>query len=549
MISPLSLCLLLVFVSLTALAAPITQRDGNSDCTYWIWNTEIKGQPTEGGACRFTVEYGKAERWGESTINWDWQHSNQTFAELPPACPQPAGTDQTGFAISEECLFATVHIPRSATPLSKLPVFVWIHGGSFTAGSASTPGLDGSKLATKGNMIVVVLQYRLGVLGFIAPPSAPSWTDPNLGLRDVILGLKVVNQVARFAGGDAWKVTVGGQSSGASMIRALWGSPAAKGLFRAAILQSDPMIYGFAQPSITAHLRDAFYSEAPLSACSTLDCLRAIPVSEILTAEDQLTGTAVYNVEGVPFAEPIRPTYRSVTLPADPTTQLFENPWSLPIQPFDLPLLITTVKNEGGSATQRLFSDPVPMDVATYYAAFAQLIGSDRAKALQNSATYALPNQTGFGQDGDTFREYFERATTDGTWRCANRDAAAKWASAGGKVWVGEWTQGVTYPDNGGQGDYCTTKGRVCHEDDIYPTFGTAPNPSGDTTTLEDSVFSHWSSFINDLDPNFGWDKVPWKRYYGNQQDIFPLGQGGPVMICPEGFWGSVAKYDWQLYG
>nr|XP_031858475.1 uncharacterized protein CI109_006120 [Kwoniella shandongensis]KAA5525547.1 hypothetical protein CI109_006120 [Kwoniella shandongensis] len=509
-------------------------------------------------------------------------HSNQSFSELPPACPQPSGGYTSGSSISEDCLFATVYIPQSANTSSSLPVFVWVHGGSFMEGSASAPGLDGSKLATKGNMIVIVLQYRLGVLGFLAPSSAAAWTDPNLGLRDVILALKGINQGIRFVGGDADKVTIGGQSSGASLIRALWGSPAAKGLFRAAILQSDPMSYGFATQSITARVRDTFFAQQPLASCTTLDCLRAIPVSQIITAQTQLTETVIYSVQGLPISEPIRPTYESVTLPQDPTKQLFDDPSTLTFPPSNLPLLITTVKNEGGSAAQGMFAKPVPIDPNTYYATLAALVGPQRAKSVVSNSHYALPNQTGYGARGDTFRESFDKAVTDGIWKCPNRDVASKWATAGGKVWVGEWEQGATYPGNADDGSYCSTQGRVCHEDDIYTTFGTAPNPSSNTSVLEDNIFTYWSSFINHLDPNpsvgkrdcvppsslsqgttarniqvekRGTSNAAWEAYT-SEEDVFPLNSSGDgsvdgegVTTCLEGFWGVESQYDWQLYG
>lgn len=116
-------------------------------------------------------------------------------------------------------------------------------------GSAAAPGLNGARLAAQGNMIVVILQYRyvqsrprqsclcrraddstfglqahrapcrLGVLGFLPPALAETAADPNLGLRDVILGLRAIKRHAPELGGDASRVTLGGQSSGAGLIR------------------------------------------------------------------------------------------------------------------------------------------------------------------------------------------------------------------------------------------------------------------------------------------------------------------------------------------
>jgi acetyl esterase/lipase len=94
-----------------------------------------------------------------------------------------------------------------------------IHGGSFYAGSASAPGLSGARIAQEGNIIVVVLQYRLGVLGYLPPSSASSAKDPNLGVGDIILALKWIRDTIKDFGGDGEKVVLGGQSTGAHMIR------------------------------------------------------------------------------------------------------------------------------------------------------------------------------------------------------------------------------------------------------------------------------------------------------------------------------------------
>lgn len=134
---------------------------------------------------------------------------------------------------------------------------------------------------------------------------------------------------------------------------------------------------------------------------------------------------------------------------------------------------------------QAMFPNPLPASNAILLKTLAGLVGEDRASKLANAnaRSYALD-----GNNGDAFRETLERIITDGTWRCPNRDVAAKWAESGGRVWVGEFVAGTTYPTNK-DGDYCTKAGRVCHEvssswlssllgpadqvqDDIFSTFG-----------------------------------------------------------------------------
>ncbi|ODN93444.1 hypothetical protein L198_05309 [Cryptococcus wingfieldii CBS 7118] len=496
----LLLTALLLFSNLLAAHPFPVNRPTSSGCTYTAYGHTATGYETSDGACRYTIKYGIAERWAESVA------PHQNYASEPPSCPQNSGTYTVGSSQSEDCLYATVYVPKSTAPSAGWPVFVWIHGGSFVQGSTSAPGLDGSLLAKNGNMIVIMLQYRLGVFGLLPPTLASTSSDPSLGLKDVILGLKGVNQYIDYVGGNRGQITVGGQSSGASMIRALWGAPAASGLFRAAILQSDPMSFGFASSDITTQIQSTFYAMSPMSSCTTLDCLKNISASALVTAQDTLISTVPYTITGVPFSEPLRPTYNTTALPSDPSSTLTNSPSSLTFTPASLPILLTTVKNEGGTAISSIFSTHVPLSNDTYYSTASALIGTSRATSLVSSEYYSLPaiNSTSstapYGPSGDTFRETFERAVTDGIWKCANVDVANKWASAGGKVWVGEWREGVTYPDN--ESGYCTGDGIVCHEDDIYPTFGTASDPSSNTSTLESTIFSHWVAFITTLNPN-----------------------------------------------
>nr|XP_019001775.1 uncharacterized protein I203_05482 [Kwoniella mangroviensis CBS 8507]OCF65236.1 hypothetical protein I203_05482 [Kwoniella mangroviensis CBS 8507] len=556
-------------------------------CSFTGLGIVAKGLSTSEGACRYTVRYGRAERWGESEFALG-DIKNQSFSDLPPSCPQSPGSYVSGNEQNEDCLLATVYIPQSATLLSKLPVFVWLHGGSYITGSASAPGLDGSKLAVQGNIIVVVLQYRLGVLGFLPPSSASSSSDPNLGLRDVTLALKGIQKGIGFVGGDEDRVTIGGQSSGAGLIRALLGVPDAKGLFRAAIIQSDPMAssqnyldidsYGNSPTSITTKLQNAFYSQEPMNKCTDLKCLQSIPSASIIAAQNVLLSTAPLMIEGLPISMPIRPTFGNPTLPSDPTVSLFTSPSDLPL--WDIPLLITTVANEAGTAVSEIFPAPVTLSQDNYYATLAATIGAERAEILSSSREYGLPNATGYGEGGDVFREKYERAATEGIWTCPNRDVAEQWSRNGGKVWVGQWNKGVTYPSNDNNG-YCKSKGRDCHEDDIYPTFGTSPDTSDGVTSLEEDILSYWTSFITTLNPSpsttkrdnidcrrslgewFSW-LWPFKRAivpqrssssssenwspYISEDDVLAIG-GGQISRCPEGFWGEKAKYDWQLNG
>ena len=154
-----------------------------------------------------------------------------------PAAPQdeipfmPVG--ETG----EACLALNIWRPlHQATPL---PVMVWIHGGGFTAGASSQSLYDGSALARENGVIIVSINYRLGILGFGEWSEWPELNGvSNAGLRDQILALQWVRDHIADFGGDPAAVTLFGESAGGMSIACLMASPLAQGLFARAIIQS-----------------------------------------------------------------------------------------------------------------------------------------------------------------------------------------------------------------------------------------------------------------------------------------------------------------------
>ena len=141
-------------------------------------------------------------------------------------------------ATGEDCLSLRVFTP--ALDARKRPVLVWIHGGGFVFGTGSAPLYDGTALARDHDLVVVCINYRLGVLGFAQLDSiAPQGPfASNVGLRDQLAALAWVRENIAGFGGDPDNVTLFGESAGAMSIGALLGSPLARGLFHRAICQS-----------------------------------------------------------------------------------------------------------------------------------------------------------------------------------------------------------------------------------------------------------------------------------------------------------------------
>jgi para-nitrobenzyl esterase len=187
-----------------------------------------------------------ARRWKPPLPMPKWKDTREA-TQYGPACVQPKARSGSIYAwdigaLSEDCLTLNVWAPAKT---GKAPVFVWIHGGALSTGSGGEPMYDGSKLAERG-LVVVTINYRMGILGFLAHPALSAESRRNVsgnyGLLDQIAALRwVKNNIAAF-GGDAGNVTIAGESAGALSVMYLMVAPEARGLFHKAVAQSAYMI-------------------------------------------------------------------------------------------------------------------------------------------------------------------------------------------------------------------------------------------------------------------------------------------------------------------
>jgi len=167
--------------------------------------------------------------------------------EFGASCPQPGSPVPNIYSeniapFSEDCLSLNIWMPENA---KNAPVFVWIHGGALRNGSSKGSLYDGSKMAERGN-IVVSINYRLGVLGYMAHPELSAESEHsvsgNYGTLDQIEALRWISKNIEAFGGDAGNVTIAGESAGALSVMYLMSSPQAHGLFSKAIAQSAYMV-------------------------------------------------------------------------------------------------------------------------------------------------------------------------------------------------------------------------------------------------------------------------------------------------------------------
>ena len=191
-----------------------------------------------------------------------------------PVCPQPTEPRipiDLGAPQGDDCLTLNVWASSDTDAGDSKPVMVWMHGGAYILGSSAQPLYHGGVLADGGDAVIVTVNYRLGALGFLDLSSFGEAFDTNLGLRDVMFALQWVRDNIAAFGGDPDRVTFFGESAGAGIVTTLLASPAAAGLFSAAIAQSSPAT------SIYDHERAAGWPHSSSTRWAGTDEARACP--------------------------------------------------------------------------------------------------------------------------------------------------------------------------------------------------------------------------------------------------------------------------------
>lgn len=217
------------------------------------------------------------------------------------------GRDQV---TNEDCLYLDVYTP--ARPSGNLPVVVWIHGGAFAYGSGST--YDAQRLAAAGN-VVVSINYRLGVFGFLAHPELPAAEGSgNFGVQDQQAALRWVKANAAAFGGNPGNVTIAGQSAGSGSVCSHVLSPSSRGLFHRAVMQSGPC------QLVARTLPDAETAGTELAqevGCTTAECLRGKSAAELLDATVPAEGESSLSLSLAPTTgTPVLPKAAADAFPA-----------------------------------------------------------------------------------------------------------------------------------------------------------------------------------------------------------------------------------------
>lgn len=433
------------------------------------------------------------------------------MAEFGSRCVQPPSrTKPNEIQGTEDCLYLNVWTPAK-TAADKLAVMVWVHGGGFRTGTGAMLLHDGEELAKKG-VVLVTLNYRLGVLGFLAHPELTRESDRkasgNYGLMDSIAALQWVQRnIAQF-GGDPAKVTLFGQSAGSMAVNCIEASPLAKGLFRAVIGESGASFNGMLNNGSLpdAEARGVKFAES-VGAKSLAD-LRSRPASALAVA----AFTAGPNTDGY-------------VLPETPLAIFQKGNQS------HVPALVGSNSDEGrlfarGRTTAREFTEQAHQRYGDASAEYLKLYpaGTD-AQAMESRQRSSTEESMGLNvrlwAEAETkaglkaFVYYFSRVTPGGPPANVAADAPRLGAPHG---------EELAYVFNN------IGKSEALRNSDTFPN----AQPAAYDLKLADMVSSYWVNFAKNLDPN-GAGLPRWAAFESAKSDqVMELGDKVGMRTHPD---------------
>ena len=379
---------------------------------------------------------------------------------------------------SEDCLTLNVWTPSSAKT-GALPVMVWIHGGGYTSGAASEPRHDGQFLAHH-NVVIVTLNYRLGIFGFFTHPElaaeSPHHASGNYGLLDQAAALAWVKRNISAFGGDPNNVTLFGESAGSFSVSSQMASPLSKGLIAKAIGESGGAFHssGLTYPTLaeTEHV-DADFAQAAFNTSKLAD-LRKLSADDLVKAATARTST--------------RPPHFG------PVVDGYFLPQSVPDiyaagQQAHIPLLAGWNADEVRSMVSM---SPIKPTVATFTAQATREFG---AHAQDFLAAYSATTDAEATQSaGDFVSDRFIAYST--------------WAWLEAQVKTGQAPVYRYRLDLGSPGDkFHPAAIGAFHSDDIEYVFGTLDSRQQATwrpedRALSDQIQQYWTNFARTGDPN-----------------------------------------------
>jgi len=426
-----------------------------------------------------------------------WTGGREAY-EYGPSCPQAeyAGdlTIDSGNFQSEDCLFLNIWTPATGDD-KKRPVMVWLHGGNFAFGSGSSLVVKGTNLAKRGDAVIITINHRLNVFGFLYLEEIAGETyagSGNTGMLDIVLALQWVHDNIRKFGGDPDNVTIFGQSGGGRKVSVLLTMPSAKGLFHKAIIQSSPCLCGMTTTTAT-ELAEQLLKQLNLNK-NEIEKLHDIPFQQLLEAAITMPVRTNLRPEGAASG-----SLRSFT-PVVDSRYLPANPFLPHASDFlnDVPIVIGTTRDE--IALQAAY-DP-KCRILTY----AELSGRLAARFGDNyKSILAVYQKT--RPSATPWDLYIAILSEDRRLGCIIL-VESKMAAGNAPVFMYLFTWESDYKDYLFKACHTLEVPFVFDTADLMPITGNRP----DKSNLVESVSGAWLSFANTGNPSHS--GIPqWEQY------------------------------------
>ncbi|KAG0080808.1 hypothetical protein BGZ90_011233 [Linnemannia elongata] len=400
---------------------------------------------------------------------------------------------ENGATEKEDCLNLNVYTPSlKGAGQELLPVMFYIHGGGFTTYSGSVIIFEPGNMVSRGGVVVVTINYRLGMLGWFENEAAwgRSEIQGNQALRDQILALQWVQKNIASFGGDPNRVTVFGESAGATSIRALLAAPVAFPLYQGVIGESDPINIPFKTPDDAASIATYFLQALN---CTDVACARTRPVDQVLTAQTTANAKALADDKWTTWALVERPSIDGLLIKTEFSAMVKAGTYNTKAN-----IMWGTVHDEAGLFVPQYFPNVVP--IANVSSALELVFNTAQANLMLSNPMFQ-PDPS----DPDAVRNLFTRAGTEFYFFCPLRYLSRQMTKRK-PVYNFRFNRGRDTPLVG-EGYCSASTGRVCHSADIQPVFASGAavptiKQTGDDARFARQVVDRFTTFAKTGNPN-----------------------------------------------
>lgn len=484
-------------------------------------------------------------RWTTATPAFAFKADSYSATFDAPGCPQqcnlPPGNCPE-YGQSEDCLYLSVFSPKElSTDPQGYPVMFWIHGGAFEQGLGNCALYDGSDLASK-NIVSVVINYRLGILGYMASKSM----EGNYGFTDQQLALNWTrNNIGSF-GGNPLQITIAGQSAGAMSTSLHMISPNSKGLFTAAIMESNPLALPYhTRDTASANAKSAF--EYLNCKENDVECMKSKSVEEILDAQSNSVKLNLNNllINFLPWAPMVESG--SSVIPEQTLTAIAGGRFA------NVPILAGSMYDEGQLFVYELFTKPVSK--IAYKTIIQGTFGIDIGKQVLKYYPFDIVPDSVDGRDA------LNVMATDLLFYCPLRNITVgmqQTLGIGAPISYNYRFKHVLSFDAWGP-NYTFCVGVVCHGSELPFVFSVWSfidehgnnveyYPTSDELDLAVDMSNAWSNFVNNYNPNTGLPTLTFPKYKSGENKLLVLDiPGSEIQQNPRSlycdFWDSIGYF------